>query len=309
MLADQCPRSRISHEIMRHRGVTPIEYLGGRWNKHWVVESGGSRLVLRGYSPDPWDDIDYELEVLRRLRGLGWPVPVAVEEPVHVGGRTWCLFTWLPGICRPSADSSEERRARGRLLAELHGSTARIAKMGQRGGFGRSDEMIRDPELVSLIRSYERIHPAEGHIMRWHLDRAHEAFERIDVETAETIVLHSDFTRWNLLFEGDSLTGILDFEATHLNYRVADFALSWRGQYDEVIEGYQEVQKLTDLDWELLVPVYWSWIFLGVRKEIKAMLSGKVLPHGFEWQVNHLKKRSGLLGRQAPQYPGHNSGS
>jgi len=186
---------------------------------------------------------------------------------------------------------------------------ARIVGMGQRGGFGRSDEVIRDPELVSLIRVYERIYPAEGHIMRWHLDRAQEAFASIDVETAETIVLHSDFARWNLLFEGERLTGILDFEATHLNYRVADFALSWRGDQDEVIDGYQEVRKLTRLDWELLVPVYWSWIFLGVKKEIQAMISGKIPPYAFEWQVKHLMKRSGLLGQRAPRYPGHKSGS
>lgn len=298
-----------AHEVMQHWGVTPIEYLSGRSNQHWLVEARGSRLVLRGYAPEPFDDIGYELAVLRRLRDLGWPVPAPVEEPIHLGGRTWCIFTWLPGVCRPSTDSSGEKRARGRLLAELHDSTARIAGMGQRGGFGRSDEMIGDPELVSSIRAYERIYPAEGHIMRWHLDRAQEAFARIDVENAETIVLHSDFTRWNLLFEGERLTGILDFEATHLNYRVADFALSWRGEHDEVIDGYEEVHKLTDLDWELLIPVYWSWIFMGVKKEISAILAGKVPPHDFEWQVKHLMRRSGLHVRRVPRYPGHKSSS
>ena len=304
MPADPCPAVPIDHEVLRHWGVTPIKPLGGRSNTHWLVESGVSRLVLRGYAPEPFGDIAYELAVLQRLRELGWPVPVPVAEPMQCDGRTWCLFTWLPGEYRSSVTSAEERRARGRLLAALHGSTARLVGMGQRGGFGRSEEVVRDPALVSLIRAYEGIDRAAGHIMRWHLDRAHEAFLGIAVETAETIVLHSDFTRWNLLFEGERLTGVLDFEATHLNYRVADFALSWRGDQDEVIDGYQEVHKLTDLDWELLVPVYWSWLFLGVKQEIGAMIAGKILPHGFEWQVRHLLKRSGLLGQRAPRYPG-----
>jgi aminoglycoside phosphotransferase (APT) family kinase protein len=309
MLADQCPVSPICRDVMRYWDATPIDYLGGRSNEHWLVESGRSRFVLRGYSAEPFDDIGYELAVLRCLRDLGWPVPVAVEEPIHRGGRTWCLFTWLPGACRPLADGVEEKRTRGRLLAELHDATSRMAGMGQRGGFDRSDALIRDPALVSAIRAYERIYPAEGHIMRWHLDRAQEAFACLDVETAETIVLHSDFARWNLLFEGERLTGILDFEATHLDYRVADFALSWRGEHDEVINGYQEVHTLTDLDWELLVPVYWSWLFIGVKKEIGAMIAGKVPPHDFEWQVRHLMRRPGLLGRRAPRYPGYTSGS
>jgi Ser/Thr protein kinase RdoA (MazF antagonist) len=293
----------ICHEVLEHWGLTTITFFGGRAHQHWLVEAGGSRLALRGYAPEPFDDIDYELEVLRRVHGLGWPVPVPVEAPIHIRGRTWRLFTWLPGASRPAAESAEERRARGHLLAELHESMACLEGMGQRGGFGRADELIGDPELVSLIRAYERSYPAEGHILRWHLDRARAAFASIAVETAETIVLHSDFAPWNLLFEHEHLTGILDFEATHRDFRVADFALSWRGEQDEVLAGYQEVHQLSDLDWQLLVPVYWSWMFMGVKKEITAMLSGKVAPHDFAWQVRHLLRRSGLLDQLAPRYP------
>ena len=307
MPADPCPASPIAHAVLRHWGVTPITPLGERANTHWLVEAGGSRLVLRRYAPEPFGDIGYELAVLRRLRALGWPVPTPVVEPMQFAGRMWCLFTWLPGESRSAVTSAEERRARGRLLAELHGATAHLAGMGQRGSFTRSDAVVRDPALVAALREYERIDPAAGHIMHWHRDRAQEAFAGIPVESAETIVLHGDFTHWNLLFDGERLTGILDFEATHLNYRVADFALSWRGDQDEVIAGYEEVHTLTDLDWELLVPVYWSWLFLGVEREINAMLAGKIPPHGFAWQVKHLLKRSGLLGRRAPRYPGRKS--
>jgi Ser/Thr protein kinase RdoA (MazF antagonist) len=176
--------------------------------------------------------------------------------------------------------------------------------MGQLRGFSRSDELIRDPKLVALVQEYERIYPDVGHIMRWHIDQALESFERIDLDRAETIVLHSDLAPWNLLFEGASLTGIIDLDGTHLNYRVADFANSWRGYQDEVIDGYQEIHKLTDLDWQLLIPVYWSWMFIGVRDEIKAMVPGKAPPHDFEWQIRHLVRREGLLGRRAERYPG-----
>ena len=130
--------------------------------------------------------------------------------------------------------------------------------MGQRRGFGLADEVIGDPELVGLIQGYEKFRLSEGHVVRWHIDQALEGFDRLDLESAETTVLHSDFAPWNLLYEGEILTGILDFDATHLNYRGADFANSWRGYQDEVIEGYEEVHKLSDLDWELLVPAFWA---------------------------------------------------
>jgi hypothetical protein len=101
------------------------------------------------------------------------------------------------------------------------------------------------------------------------------------------------------------LTGILDFEATHLNYRVADFALSWRGDQDEVIEGYEEVHPLSERDRQLLIPAYWSWLFLGVKTEIEAMTSGKASAHGFDWQIKHLLRRSPLMRELgAREYPG-----
>jgi len=285
---------------MRHWCVTPVEYLGKHLNENWLVASGGNRLVLRGYAVQPIGDIGYELKVLRRLRALGWPVPVAVEEPLNFGGRTWCLFTWLPGTCRPR--SVEEGRARGRILAELHGATAGLVELGQRDGCCLSDELIDDPGLIACIKEYERIYPSEGHLLRWHLEQAREAFTRVERETAEILVLHGDFTPWNLLFDEERLTGILDFEGTHLNYRVADFALSWRGEYDEVINGYREVRQLTDLELELIVPAFWSWLFLGVRNEIQAMLAGQAPAHGFKWVVDHLLRRSKLMGRDIPVY-------
>ncbi len=260
--------------------------------------------MLRGHSRDTWDDIPYELEVLRRLLALGWPVPAVIEKPILVDGRTWCLFSWLPGGPRTPTNIPEERRARGRLLAEFHESTALLSGMGQRKGFSLSNDLVGDPELVATVREYEAIYPAEGHIMRWHIDKAQQAFERIDLDGAETIVLHSDFATWNLLFEDEGLTGIIDFEATHLNYRVADFANAWRGNQDELIDGYQEVHQLTDLDWELLAPAYWSWMFIGVTDAIKAMVSGTAPPIDFDWQIRHLLRREGLLGKLADPFPG-----
>jgi aminoglycoside phosphotransferase (APT) family kinase protein len=59
-------------------------------------------------------------------------------------------------------------------------------------------------------------------------------------------VIHGDFTPWNLLFDGGRLTGVLDFEATHHTFQVADFALSWRGYHDDVLSGYDEVRTEAD---------------------------------------------------------------
>ena len=259
--------------------------------------------MARGYPSQQFPDIAYELEVLARLDGDGWPVPAVIEEPIEVDGRIWYLSKFLPGTCR-TTNGPEDRRERGHLLAELHEATGRLARMGQRRGFSLADEVIGDPELLGVIREYEKLRPTEGHVVRWHIDQAREAFDCLDLDSAGTTVLHSDFAPWNLLYEGESLTGILDFDATHLNYRVADFALAWRGDQDEVIEGYEEIHRLSDLDWELLVPVFWAWLLIGVKEAIRTALAGKGTPPALEWQTKHLLRRDGVTGRRAPAYPG-----
>ena len=293
---------QIPDVVIQRWEIVPVSYLGGRHNRHWLVEYGRSKLVVRGYSDEAFPHIAYELEVLTQLDEAGWPVPTAVEGPIQVDGRTWGLFKYFPGTCRTS-NEPEDRRARGRLLAELHEATGSLASMGQRRGFGLSEEVVGDPGLVDSMRRYEQIRPSEGHVMRWHIERAKEAFDRLDLDGSATTVLHGDFTPWNLLYEGESLTGVIDFEATHLNYRVADFANSWRGHQDEVVEGYEEVSKLSDLDWQLLVPAYWAWMFIGVRQAIETALERKDAPPDFEWQIRHLLRREGLMGGLADPYP------
>ena len=294
---------QIPGTVKQRWGISPACYLGGRHNQNWLVEFRGSHLVVRGSSDEPFPHIAYELEVLTRLDREGWPVPAPVEEPVEVDGRTWGLLKFLPGTCR-TTNRPSDRRARGRLLAELHEATTPLVGMGQRKGFGLADEVVGDPELIGLVQEYEKHKPSEGHVLRWHMDQARVCFDRLNLADAETTVLHSDFAPWNLLYEGKNLTGILDFDSTHLNYRVADFANSWRGYQDEVIHGYEEVQKLSDLDWDLLVPTFWAWMFIGVKQAIKVTLVEKGVPPDFEWQVRHLLRREGLMGRRAAPYPG-----
>ena len=297
------PPTHIPRTVQQQLGITPVEYLGGRHKQSWLVEHRRSRLVARCYPSQPFPDIAYELEIMARLDEDGWPVPVAVAEPIEVDGRTWCLSKFLPGTSR-IANGPEDRRERGRLLAGLHEATAPLVTIGQRRGFGLADEVIGAPELLSVIREYEKLRPYEGHVARWHIDQAREAFDRLELDSADIIVLHSDFAPWNLLHEDESLTGILDFDATHLNYRVADFALAWRGNQDEVIEGYEEVTRLSDLDWELLIPALWAWLFIGVKQVLRTTLAEKGTPPDLEWQVRHLLRREGLVGRLAPAYPG-----
>jgi aminoglycoside phosphotransferase (APT) family kinase protein len=292
------------HDVLEEFGLELVRPLsGGSRNQYWLAHRPGEEaLVLRRY-PEPHPDIGYELEVVRRLDSLGWPVPTPLCDPVVRDGRTWGLFRWLSGAPRTSEDERAQRE-RGRLLARLHDDMDTLGDLGQRAGWFVADEVVRDPRLHTALRAYEEVYPEDGRLLRWHAERAYELFERIDLTRPDgrRTVVHSDFVPWNLLYEGDTLTGVLDFDATHFNFAVGDFACAWRGRYDAVIEGYDEVRPLTDVERALITPVFWAWLLIGVADDVTAILSGQIPPVQLEWPLRKLVLRSRLMGAEAVPY-------
>jgi Ser/Thr protein kinase RdoA (MazF antagonist) len=251
----------------------------------WAVRRDGVPLVLKFFSSPSWD---YELRVAAALRSRGWPTPVPVATLQTADAAAWVLFERLPGSPRPAGPS--EQRSRGRLLASLHLAAAACGISAPRPGFPAPAEVVGDPLLERLLRSYAREHPAEGAVLLDALSAAADWFAGHPSIDAPRSVIHGDFAPWNLLFADGRLSGILDFEASHYTFQVSDFALSWRGYQDEVLRGYDSVRPLSDLEWRLIRPVYQAWMFLGVRAELQAGT-----PVDLSWQVAHLRKRSALI--------------
>lgn len=237
-------------------------------------------LVLKFHASPSWE---YELASAAALRSLGWPTP----SPLEVGDDGWVLYSRLPGV----AARSDDRLVRGRLLGALHLAAAECGLTAPRPGFPSPASVVGDPVLGRLLRSYARSDPDSGAVLLDGLESAAGWFADHPVVDVPRSVIHGDFAPWNLLFADGRLSGVLDFEASHYTFQVADFALAWRGYQDDVIRGYDSVRPLSDLEWQLIRPVYQAWLFLGVRA---ALESGG--PADLSWQVAHLRKKSALVG-------------
>jgi Ser/Thr protein kinase RdoA (MazF antagonist) len=284
-----------SDEVLERFGVRSLAPLGGRLNQHWLVESPHERLVLRRWS-QPEDEIGYELRLLARLAALGWPVAPAVAGPLELDGHVWSLAPFLPGAPPSMEDPIAEQRARGRLLAEFHAGLAQLRGFGQRGTWRPCEEILGDPTLDRVLADHERQRPEEIRLLRWHLDRARERLAGLRLHDRPGIVIHGDFTPWNLRFKAGRLSGILDFELAHWDHRVGDFALSWRGKYDEVIYGYAEVAPLEPEEWALITPLWWASLIDGACQHL---LSGT---QDDGWIVKKLLQRSPLMGPDAAEF-------
>jgi Ser/Thr protein kinase RdoA (MazF antagonist) len=289
-------------DILKQLGVRLVASLGGRLNQHWLVEPDRSvkpvreQLVLRRWAASAEDDISYELRLLARLAALGWPVASGIEAPVEFDGHYWSLFPFLSGEPPSTQDPVAEQRARGRLLAEFHNDLASLHDFGQRDTWRRCEEILADPEIDHVLSDHERTLPEDVPVLRWHLHRARERIGAIPLQGRPDILIHGDFTPWNLRFIENRLSGILDFELSHRDHRVGDFALSWRGKYDAVVQGYDEVAPLEPEEWALLTPLWWASLIDGVCRDLQAGTPDD------GWSIRKLLERSPLMGPDAEPF-------
>ncbi|HEU5316325.1 MAG TPA: phosphotransferase, partial [Chloroflexota bacterium] len=287
-------------------GGRVVRELGGNANMHWVVAGmrGGDadgRAVLRRYRPRLEEvEVAYELRVLARVAALRWHVPVALTEPVRVGRHLWCLFRYIPGApkrARSEHGKREEQRSRGRLLARLHADLATLGDVGQRHGWQRREEVLgpRDDGLTVEEVIRERVVPEEAEIMLAYAERARVRFAKVDAPRRPVMVVHGDLITGNVLYRKGELSGVIDFDFTHLDHRAADFVWTWRGRNDEVVRGYEEVTPLSETDRALLAPCYWVSVLDSARSEAlhESDQSRRVSLPG---NVAYLQRRSELTG-------------
>ncbi|MCQ6562865.1 phosphotransferase enzyme family protein [Paenibacillus mendelii] len=283
-------------EVLEKFAVQVVAALGGRINQHWLVKCRGELMVLRLWSKTA-EDIDYEVDILTRIAALGWPVARVAEGPYLIRNQVWCLFPYLPGEPPSVVDPIAEQRARGRLLAQFHADLNKLTGVRQRGNWRRCEEILSDQSLDYLLSDQEKKRPEEVQLLRWHLERARERVAGMQLVNRQGILVHGDFTPWNLRYQEGRLSGLLDFELAHIDHRVGDFALSWRGKYDQIIHGYDEVSPLEPEEWELLTPMWWA----GLIDLACSHLADGTQDDG--WIMKKLLERSPLMGRDANAFP------
>jgi Ser/Thr protein kinase RdoA (MazF antagonist) len=247
-----------TREVLRSWDVIPdsVSLVIGRSNDarsnaHWRIHSGAQVFVLRGYRAGMTSrSIDYEIAVLRHLRDRCWPVAVPVTAPVWRENRAFVLFPLLPGTPRLREDV-QHMRTRGRILAALHQDLEPLVEvLGQRPGWRRADEVLTPDQCRNVERRLADLQSVDGEVVRVLGRHVEQLSERLPKATRDfsLTVTHGDLIARNVLFEGADLTGILDLDSTHVDFRAADIACARRSRHDEVVRGYLETTSLSDAE-------------------------------------------------------------
>jgi homoserine kinase type II len=205
--------------------VRPYRIDAGRNNEHWYVGAG---LVLRRYSPFRSDAaIGYEHAIVGQLRERGWPVAVPIPSDagrmvVVDDGRRYSLFPRLVGR-RGSPRQPRQPRELGRLLGRLHRDLAAVSIAGPPDAFPRILEMAADPAWQRLDALDD---PVLNGLIRRKLAEVRTAAGSAASGRRGVQLVHGDWHDGNILYQGGTVSGILDFDFAHPDLPLVDVAIA-----------------------------------------------------------------------------------
>ena len=252
----------------------------GRFNTNWTVDSRDAQYVLRRYNAARLaESIPHEHAMLAHVAARGWPVAMAIasrdgQTVIEHDGHRYALFPFLEGEAGP-AHNPRHLRIKGRLLARLHRDMALFPAVEQRTDFGRVWELdvplqaSRFGTFNAMLREFGRDRPALASAIRAQRYRSLRELARLGYGDLPAVHIHGDFQRDNLLFDRGEMTGVLDFDHTHRDARVADIAWSIISDCAEppgetaidprlaaaFVGGYDEHTSLADVELRLIVPM------------------------------------------------------
>jgi Ser/Thr protein kinase RdoA (MazF antagonist) len=235
------------------------------------------------------------------------PVPLTAaggETAVRHGGHLWQLEPWLPG---EAADAGQlgpqsEKRIEAALtaLAEFHRA---VAETGNRQPDGPAPGIVKRMAKISELmngglKRLKQIATAGRNLWPELADRAPAVLQmftmlapgvatRLGKASKQVVAIRPairDIHREHVLFEGDQVSGIVDFGAMQFDHVAADIARLLgslagddRQLWQHGFQAYEKVHPLTD-DERRLVPTYneserllagmnWLWwVFVDGRR-------------------------------------------
>jgi homoserine kinase type II len=232
----------------------------GTINSIFSVRATAGHFCLRVNESKTTGDVRYEAALLAALVDAGVPAPLPRHaqsgEPFMVHeSRLISLFPWLEGRhLEPAELAPRHARAVGGALARLHVAGLPLAARFERAGmytFERICARVAAVEQREEARQDPRLSAALAVIrdeMAWLAARAAER------AAAPRGVIHGDLFPDNVLFDGDQVAALIDFEQASTGSLCYDLAVcvnAWcfdrdfdAGSIAAMLDGYQAVRAL-----------------------------------------------------------------
>jgi homoserine kinase type II len=231
----------------------------GSVNTHYLIETAKGRFLLR------IDEVKSELEVKRevdlllflRKHGFPCPAPLADRKGRHsreFDGRSMTMYRYIDGrTIAPTELSVTQLENLGRVMADLHLIGKNYKKgIDNRFSFERVADIYRDvrgrlPQYFKrIIRTLDEEMEYLSHYLEGKLPKG---------------VIHGDLFHDNVMYKGEKVVAILDFEAACRGKFIFDLAtavnaLCFEGRryvlrkFEALIAGYESLRTLSLAEWD-----------------------------------------------------------
>ncbi|OIQ79187.1 homoserine kinase [mine drainage metagenome] len=235
-------------ELLDLKGIA-----SGITNTNYFVTTSTGRYVLTLFEKNSADELPYFLSLMAHLadHGIPCPHPVANIDGVYLGtlsGKPAALVTCLRGRSLETPNAAH--------CAEMGAVLARMHLAGQ--SFPQSMPNPRGPHWWTATAATVMPFLDAGERVMLERELAYQASFRHNALPRG--VIHADMFLDNVLFDGDQLTGLIDFYyactdalAYDLAITVNDWCVNADGSLDEarlhaMLDAYHRVRPLTDAE-------------------------------------------------------------
>ncbi len=222
-------------------------------NSNYRVETDGGRFILTLFEKRVRaDDLPFFLALMKHLakKGLPAPAPIVAKDGQalrRISGRPAVLISFRPGSPQ-MAPAPAHCRALGTVLARLHVAT------GDFGASRRNDLGVGGwVDLVEKCKTRaDEVADGLSFFIREEIEVVRDGWPA----GLPSGVIHADLFPDNVFFQGDLITGVIDFYFSCTDYFAYDLAVcliswayvlgSWRAaNAAELIAGYEAVRALS----------------------------------------------------------------
>ena len=252
-----------ANEVVADYGLAKVSLVRpireGSVNTHISIETAKGKYLAKIDEVKSEIEVKRELDLLLFLRKHGFPcpVPLADRRGRHCrdwGGKQLSVYKNLDGrTLHAEGLSSGQLENVGRVMADLHLSS-KAYKKGVEGRFS----FERVAEIYADVRG--RLPHYLKKIVRT-LDEELQYLQSYLETKLPKGIIHGDLFAENLLFKGEKIVAVLDFEAAGRGKFILDLATAVNAlcfvegryelkRFEALISGYESLRTLSLAEWD-----------------------------------------------------------
>jgi len=225
-------------------------------NSNFFIMTDSGRYVLTIFERMDADELPYFMHLMHHLAGKGVACPDVMERKdgsllFDIAGKQGCIVSCLPGRTLDTLNVAQLRSS-GAALANLHMAGASFNEKRENPTGFTWLQQTADAVLEKMRAQYGD-------------EAANLLLDELRFQQSCTWeglpcgVIHGDLFVDNILFEGDTVSGVIDFYYAHDAAYVMDIAIALNAQaslledsdpvrMQAFLNGYQQVRKLEDTE-------------------------------------------------------------